>query len=73
MEKIKLSKEQRSKLLKVTRSFNSSRSDTLRMKVILLVEKGLNNSEIARKLGVNRHFVRKWKKKCDVRECEETS
>jgi transposase len=58
---IELSEEERAQLESWTRRYTSAQALALRSRVVLLAADGLNNSEIAQRLGVHRAMVRKWR------------
>ena len=61
-KKIALSISKRNEFRKRSRSFTAPHYEVLRAKVIILLEKGLNNCEVGRKVGLSRRVVKKWKK-----------
>lgn len=58
---VELSGDERSQLESWARRRSSAQALALRSRVVLLAAEGLNNSEIARRLGVHRPMVRKWR------------
>ena len=58
---IELSEPERAQLESWARRRTSAQALALRCRVVLLAAEGLNNSEIARRLGVHRPMVRKWR------------
>jgi transposase len=58
---IELSEEERAALEGFARRRLSAQALALRSRVVLLAAQGLNNSEIAARLGVHRPMVRKWR------------
>ncbi len=58
---IELSEDERAQLESWARRRNSAQALALRCRVVLLAAEGLNNSEIAERLGVHRPMVRKWR------------
>jgi len=58
---IELSGDERSQLESWARRRTSAQALALRSRVVLLAADGLNNSEIAQRLGVHRPMVRKWR------------
>ena len=59
--RIELSEEERVQLESWTRRHTSAQALALRSRVVLLAAEGLNNTEIAERLGVYRPMVRKWR------------
>ena len=58
---IELSEDERAQLESWARRHTSAQALALRSRVVLLAAEGLNNTEIARRLGVHRPMVRKWR------------
>src|SRR5579884_1236115 len=58
---IELSDEERAALEGFARRRSSAQALALRSRVVLLAAEGLNNTEIAERLGVHRPMVRKWR------------
>jgi transposase len=58
---IELSEEERAQLESWARRHTSAQALALRSRVVLLAAEGLNNTEIAERLGVHRPMVRKWR------------
>jgi transposase len=58
---IELSEEERAELESWARRRSSAQALALRSRVVLLAAEGLNNTEIAGRLGVHRPMVRKWR------------
>ncbi len=58
---IELSQEERAQLESWARRRTSAQALAQRSRVVLLAAEGLNNSEIAGRLGVHRPMVRKWR------------
>lgn len=58
---IELSEDERAQLERWARRHTSAQALALRSRVVLLAADGLNNSEIAERLGVHRPMVRKWR------------
>jgi transposase len=58
---IDLSKGERAQLESWARRRTSAQALALRSRVVLLAAEGLNNTEIAQRLGVHRPMVRKWR------------
>lgn len=58
---IELSVDERAQLESWARRRSSAQALALRSRVVLLAAEGLNNSEIAERLGVHRPMVRKWR------------
>ena len=58
---IELSEEERAELESWARRRSSAQALAQRSRVVLLAAEGLNNSEIAARLGVHRPMVRKWR------------
>jgi transposase len=58
---IELSEEERAQLESWARRRTSAQALAQRSRVVLLAAEGLNNSEIAGRLGVHRPMVRKWR------------
>lgn len=58
---IELSEDERAQLESWVRRRTSAQALALRSRVVLLAAEGLNNSEVARRLGVHRPMVRKWR------------
>jgi transposase len=58
---IELSEEERAQLESWARRRSSAQALALRCRVVLLAAEGLNNTEIAERLGVHRPMVRKWR------------
>lgn len=58
---IELSEEERAQLESWARRRSSAQALAQRSRVVLLAAEGLNNSEIAERLGVHRPMVRKWR------------
>lgn len=58
---IELSEDERSQLESWARRHTSAQALALRSRVVLLAAEGLNNTEIAQRLGVHRPMVRKWR------------
>lgn len=60
---IKLSDDERGRLASQARKYTSSYRDVIRAKIILLAADGLENDEIARRVGTPRQIVSKWRKR----------
>jgi len=58
---IELSEEERAQLESWARRRTSAQALAQRSRVVLLASQGLNNTEIAARLGVHRPMVRKWR------------
>ncbi len=58
---IELSEQERAQLEAWARRYTSAQALALRSRVVLLAAAGLNNTEIAERLGVHRPMVRKWR------------
>ena len=58
---IELSEDERAQLESWARRRSSAQALALRSRVVLLASQGLNNTEIAARLGVHRPMVRKWR------------
>ena len=58
---IELSEDERAQLEGWARRHTSAQALALRSRVVLLAAEGLNNTEIAERLGVHRPMVRKWR------------
>lgn len=58
---IELSEEERAQLESWARRRTSTQALAQRCRVVLLAAEGLNNTEIAERLGVHRPMVRKWR------------
>jgi transposase len=58
---IALTSEERAQLEAWARRRTSAQALALRARVVLLAAEGLNNTEIAQRLGVHRPMVRKWR------------
>ena len=58
---IELSSEERARLEAWARRRTSAQALAQRSRIVLLAADGLNNTEIARRLGVHRPMVRKWR------------
>jgi transposase len=58
---IDLSEQERAQLQSWARRHTSAQALALRSRVVLLAAEGLNNTEIAERLGVHRPMVRKWR------------
>ena len=58
---IELFEDERVQLESWARRHTSAQALALRSRVVLLAAEGLNNSEIAERLGVHRPMVRKWR------------
>ena len=58
---IELSEDERGQLESWARRHTSAQALALRSRVVLLAAEGLNNTEIAQRLGVHRPMVRKWR------------
>jgi transposase len=58
---IELSEQERAQLESWARRRSSARALAQRCRVVLLAAGGLNNTEIAQRLGVHRPMVRKWR------------
>jgi len=58
---IELSEDERAQLEGWARRHTSAQALVLRSRVVLLAAEGLNNTEIAERLGVHRPMVRKWR------------
>jgi transposase len=58
---IELSEDERAQLERWARRHTSAQALALRSRVVLLAAEGLNNTEIAERLGVRRPMVRKWR------------
>jgi transposase-like protein len=56
-----LSEDERAQLESWARRRSSAQALALRCRVVLLAASGLNNTEIAERLGVHRPMVRKWR------------
>src|SRR5437764_15360793 len=58
---IELSEDERAQLESWARRRTSAQALAVRSRVVLLAAEGLNNTEIAERLGVHRPMVRKWR------------
>ena len=58
---IELSEDERGQLEAWARRHTSAQALALRSRVVLLAAEGLNNTEIAERLGVHRPMVRDWR------------
>ena len=58
---IELSEDERAQLERWARRRSSAQALALRSRVVLLAAQGLNNTQIAERLGVHRPMVRKWR------------
>lgn len=58
---IEISEQERAQLQSWARRRSSAQALALRSRVVLLAAEGLNNTEIAERLGVHRPMVRKWR------------
>src|SRR5213596_1161864 len=58
---IELTDEERAQLESWARRRTSAQALALRSRIVLLAAEGLNNTEIAERLGVHRPMVRKWR------------
>jgi transposase len=58
---IEVSDEERAQLESWARRRSSAQALALRCRIVLLAAQGLNNTEIARRLGVHRPMVHKWR------------
>jgi transposase len=58
---IELSEQERAQLESWARRRSSAQALALRCRIVLLAAQGLNNTEIAERLGVHRPMVRKWR------------
>src|SRR3954466_12933283 len=58
---IDLTDEERARLESWARRRTSAQAVALRSRIVLLAAEGLNNTEIAGRLGVHRPMVRKWR------------
>jgi DNA-binding CsgD family transcriptional regulator len=58
---IELSDDERARLESWARRRTSAQALALRARIVLLAAEGLNNTEIAGRLGVHRPMVRKWR------------
>jgi len=58
---IEVSEEERAQLESWARRRTSAQALALRCRIVLLAAQGLNNTEIAERLGVHRPMVRKWR------------
>jgi transposase len=58
---VELSEEERAQLESWARRRSSAQALAQRSRVVLLASQGLNNTEIAARLGVHRPMVRKWR------------
>jgi transposase len=58
---IELSEDERAQLESWARRRSSAQALAQRSRVVLLASQGLNNTEIAQRLGVHRPMVRKWR------------
>jgi transposase len=58
---ITLDDEQRAQLQSWARRRNSAQALALRCRIVLLAGEGLNNTEIARELGIDLKSVRRWR------------
>ena len=58
---ILLSEDERAQLERWARRRTSAQALALRSRVVLLAAEGLNNTQIAERLGVHRPMVRKWR------------
>ncbi|MCK9267738.1 MAG: transposase, partial [Alkaliphilus sp.] len=61
IDKIRLNKEQREKLIKAVEAQKSEQREMLRAKIILLLWEGNDENEVANQLGINIKTVRKWR------------
>lgn len=60
---IELTPEEKALLQKVLRTRTLPHRDVVKAKIILLAAEGIANAEIARRLDVHEHTVRKWRKR----------
>lgn len=67
IDKIKVTREQREKLIKIVKAQNSEQREVLRAKIILLLLEGSAEDEVAQKLGINVKTVRKWRDRFHAR------
>ncbi len=60
---IKLSKEERARLLTLARRYTSPYRDVIRAKIVLYAADGLQNDQIAARVDTPRQIVSKWRKR----------
>lgn len=60
---IVLSPQEEETLQKTTRKYASPHRDVVRAKVILLAAQGQSNTEIAKRVGMSRKIVCRWRKR----------
>lgn len=60
---ISLTDEERRELNRIASKYTLPYYMVVRAKMILLAEKGMNNNEIAAKLGTRREVVSRWRKR----------
>jgi len=60
---ISLTDSERARLEAIARRYTSPYRDLIRAKVILLAAEGWSNDQIARRLGMPRQIVSKWRKR----------
>ena len=65
-----LSDEERCVLESVVRKYTSPYVDVIRAKIVLLAAQGMENKEIAERLGTARQIVSKWRKRFCQRRLE---
>lgn len=67
---IALSRKEESKLRSTARKYTSSYCDVIRAKIVLMAAQGLQNKQIARRLGTSPQIVSKWRKRFFERRLE---
>jgi transposase len=60
---IELTEAEKTKLEKMAQKYTAPYFSVIRAKIILLAAQGIPNDEIARKVGMPRQVVSKWRKK----------
>ncbi len=61
IDKIKVNREQKEKLLKIVKAQKSEQREVLRANIILLLWEGNGENEVAEQLGIDVKTVRKWR------------
>ncbi|RCX18367.1 Homeodomain-like domain-containing protein [Anaerobacterium chartisolvens] len=61
IDKIRVNRDQREKLIKIVRAKKSEQREVLRARIILLLWEGNDENEVAEKLSVTAKTVRKWR------------
>ncbi|MCX7747826.1 MAG: IS630 family transposase [Clostridia bacterium] len=67
IDKIRVNRNQREKLIKIVRTQKSEQREVLRARIILLLWEGNDESEVAEQLSINVKTARKWRDRFHVK------